>query len=124
MNRFSLALLTSIATLSLSACAGGYGLGGNGYAGGSYAYDGFYDDSYGPIYDGYWGNDGGFYYRSGEHDRRFRRGDPSHFSRSGAPGSKFHAMQGSMTPGRGMRMPHFGGGGQGRPGQSNHGGHR
>ena len=123
MKRFSLPLCATLAAVSLSACAGDYGVNGAGYGAGPYAYEGFYDDSYGPIYDGYWGDDGGFYYRNGEHDRRFRRGDSAHFSRSGAPGANFHPMRGTMTPGRGMRMPHFSGG-RGGAGQAGHAGHR
>jgi hypothetical protein len=119
MRRLLIALFATVPVLALSGCAGGYGIGSDAYAGGPYAYDGFYDDHYGAIYDGYWGDDGGFYYRSGQHDRHFRRGDASHFSRSGAQGGRFHSMQGSMTPGRGMRMPHFDGA-QGHAGPSGH----
>lgn len=104
-------VLIVAAALSLSGCAAGYG--SVGYAGGPYAYDGFYDDYYGPIYDGYWGGDGFFYYRGGAHERAFRRGDAAHFRRDAGPGGHFHPMQGSFTPQRGMRMPHFSGG---RPG--------
>ena len=110
MNRLLIALCATIPALTVSACAGGYGRAGNFEASGPYAYDGFYDDHYGAIYDGYWGDDGGFYYRGGEHERHFRRGDPSHFSRSASSDAHFHPMQGSMTPARGMRMPHFAGG--------------
>jgi hypothetical protein len=121
MKRLLIALCATVPALSLSACAGGYGYGGEVTAGGPYAYDGYYDDYYGSVYDGYWGDDGGFYYRSGANDRHFRRGDPAHFSRSAAQGAHFHAMQGSMTPARGMRMPHFsGGGGHGGPGGGGH----
>ena len=109
-----LAACAMLPALSLGACATGYGYGGGVYAGGPYAYDGFYDDFYGPIYDGYWGDDGFFYYRSGEHDRGFHRGDRSHFARDGAPGEHFHAIHGTMNASRGMRMPHFSGGGGGR----------
>jgi hypothetical protein len=112
MKKYIATALGLFALISpLSACAGGYGTGGVAYAGGSYAYDGFYDDYYGPIYDGYWGDDGGFYYRRGPSDRRFVRGDAAHFNRSGNAGGHFHPMQGSMTPGSGMHMPHFGGAG-------------
>ena len=109
MKRF---LIAAVA-LSLGGCAAGYGH--VDYAGGPYAYDGYYDDFYGPIHDGYWGDDGFFYYRGGEHDRAFRRGDAAHFRRdAGADAGHFHTMQGSFAPQRGMRMPHFSGGG--RPG--------
>jgi hypothetical protein len=116
MKRLLIALAATLPALTLGACAADYGYGGAAvYAGGPYAYDGFYDDYYGPIYDGYWGNDGFFYYRSAAHDRRFRRGDARHFQRGGPPpGDRFHPMQGSLTPQQGMQMPHFGDGDRGR----------
>ena len=125
MKRMLLAASALIPALSLGACVGDgyYGGGGGYYAGGPVAYDGFYDDYYGPVYDGYWGDDGGFYYRSGAHDRHFRRGDPAHFQHGGPggpPSGHFHAMQGSFAPARGMSTPHFGGGGMHGGG---HGGH-
>jgi hypothetical protein len=112
-------LCVSFAALTLGGCAGDYGYGGGVYAGGPYAYEGFYDDFYGPIYDGYWGNDGFFYFRNGVGDGRFRRGDAAHFRRAPGAGANFHAMRGSMTPAQRTRMPHFGGarglgGGRGR----------
>ena len=78
MKRLFLALG---AALTLSACASGYG----GFGGGGLAY---YDDYYGPYYDGYWGGDA-FYYR---HDRRgpFIRDTSGHFRRGAAPG--FHGV--------------------------------
>lgn len=115
MKRVLLAAAALMPALSLGACAGGYYGGGGGYyAGGPVAYDGFYDDYYGPIYDGYWGTDGFFYYRGGVGEHRFRRGDPAHFHRGGSGGvpsqGHFRAMQGSFAPARGMSTPHFGGG--------------
>jgi hypothetical protein len=111
MKRLWIAAAIALPSLALGACATGYG---EVYAGGPYGYDGYYDDFYGPIYDGYWGSDGFFYYRSGHGDRHFRRGDTSHFVRGNAqPGGHFHEMHGSFTPDRGMRMPHFNGGPRG-----------
>ena len=107
-------ICASLAAVTLASCAGGYGYGTGVYAGGAYAYDGYYDDFYGPIHDGYWGDDGFFYFRGSPGDRRFRRGDAAHFRRGPAAGANFHPMRGSMTPGRGMHMPHFGGGRGGR----------
>lgn len=99
-----------LAPLPLAACVedGGGGM----YIGSSYPYDGYYDDYYGPIYDGYWGGDGYFYYRHNQGDRRFSRGDRSHFRRSGGgmPGQNFHPMQGVTRPTQGTHMPHFNGG--------------
>ena len=85
------------ALLPLGACAGEYAATGGGYpvayAGGPapVAYDGFYDDYYGPFYDGYWGGDGGFYYSDGP-GHPFRRGDGAHFRHDAATG--FHAVRG------------------------------
>jgi hypothetical protein len=77
------ALLAVCAALALSACATGYY---GPYGGGGLAY---YDDSYGPFYDGYWGADGFFYFRNG-HDHRFIRDDGHHFHH--APGAGFHGV--------------------------------
>jgi hypothetical protein len=116
MKRLIIALCATIPAALVGGCADtGYGYGADFYAGGPYAYDGYYDDFYGPIYDGYWGDDGFFYYRSGAGDRHYHRGDRAHFNRESAGGANFHAIHGSMTPSRGTRMPHFSGGGHGRP---------
>lgn len=48
-------------------------------------YDSYYDGYYGPIYDGYWGDNGVFFYRSSE-GGRWSRGDPTHFRHDSAPG--------------------------------------
>ena len=63
------ALLLAVTALPLAACAG-Y-VDGPGYAGGPYAYDGYYDGYYGDVYDGYWGDDGVFYYRHGANERGY-----------------------------------------------------
>ena len=111
MKRLTIALGASMAVALVGGCADtGYGYGADVYAGGPYAFDGYYDDFYGPIYDGYWGDDGFFYYRTGAGDRHYHRGDRAHFSREARAGN-FHAIHGSMTPTRGMRTPHFSGGG-------------
>jgi len=113
------ALLMAAATLPLAACVDGPG---PGYAGTPYAYDGFYDGYYGDVYDGYWGDDDAFYYRHGAGERGYTRGDGAHFAHQ-APqgGGNFHQLHGSMTPGRGMNMPHFSGGhGGGGHGGGNH----
>jgi hypothetical protein len=69
------------------------------------AYDGFYDDYYGPFYDGYWGADGSFYYA--DRDHHFHRDVDHHFQREGRAG--FHPVHGG-----GMR------GGGGHPGGEGH----
>lgn len=114
MKKLLLALCATVPALSLGACATDYGYGyGPSYYGGPYSYAGYYDGFYGPIYDGYWGNDNYFYYRGGIGDRAYRRGDHAHFSRSGG-GGNWRQFQGTMTPSRGMMMPHFQrGGGRG-----------
>ena len=111
MKHSIVALGLVLACLPLTACVeDGYG---SGFAVGvAYPYDGYYDDYYGPIYDGYWGSDGYFYYRGSDHDRHFMRGDRSHFRRGGEmpQGGGFHAMQGNTRPPQGAHMPHFNGG--------------
>ena len=106
MKRLIIALCATLPALSLTACYDG-GYYGVGYASGPYAYDGWYDDYYGPIYDGYWGNDGYFYYRNSDHVRDFRRGDQSHFRREGG-GDKFHELRGTFNPSAGMHLRNFG----------------
>jgi hypothetical protein len=102
-----LALCATLPALALSACYDDGYYGGVGYAGGPYGYDGYYDDYYGPIYDGYWGDDGAFYYRGSNRDRHFHRGNPAHFRHDGNGGGNFHPMHGSFNPGGGMHTPHF-----------------
>jgi len=76
------ALLAVAAALALSACAEG---GGYGYYPGQTVY---YDDAYGPIYDGYWNNDV-FFYSTGR-GHHFVRDDAHHFRRDSASG--FHGV--------------------------------
>jgi hypothetical protein len=82
MKRTLTIALLALSSVPLSACAGGYGM-QVGYAE-PYAYDGWYDGSYGPIYDGYWGNDGYFYYRHAEGEGAYVRGDRNHFAHQAA----------------------------------------
>src|ERR1017187_2129768 len=85
-------LVAGAAAALLSGCAGGYGMGyGYGPDGDVVAYDGYYDDYYGPIYDGYWGSDG-FYYR-GHQGEAFHRDDGQHFRREAWTG--FHHVGGT-----------------------------
>ena len=61
---------------------------------GPYAYgyvDGYYDDYYGPLYDGYWGPDDYFYYRTGATGDYLRDND-HHFRHDSAQG--FHSFHG------------------------------
>lgn len=78
-------LLGAAALLTLAGCAGPGYVGGGAMAG----YDGFYDDYYGPIYDGYWGDGGVFFYRSHPHGRYIRDGG-GHFRHDAVNG--FHSM--------------------------------
>lgn len=59
----------------LAGCAGGTA--GVSVAGGDF-YDGYYDGFYGPFNDGYWGNDGFFWYSDGNH--AWHRDDAHHFA--------------------------------------------
>jgi hypothetical protein len=101
----------------LSACGGNYYGGGDvgvGYAGPVALDDcgGYYDDFYGPIDDGCWADDGGFWYR-GHGDHAWHRDTGGHFAHAGGngmhdvhphgPGAGFHFGGG--------RAPHGGGGG-------------
>jgi hypothetical protein len=109
---FALAIFAAGASLVACANDGPHGP-PPGYGPGPLAFDGYYDDGYGPFYDGYWGDDGAFYYapRQGE---PFRRDDAGHFRRDSAQG--FHPVHGLGGPHPGA--PHFSGGGAGdhRPG--------
>jgi hypothetical protein len=87
----------------LAACADGPGY-RHGYVGADVAYagpapvgyDGFYDDYYGPFYDGYWGDDGFFYYSTGE-GRGYHRDASHHFTHESAAG--FHPVHGGIMRG-------------------------
>ena len=85
------ATLAASALLALAGCVSpGPGPGGPVY------YDGYYDGSYGPLYDGYWGDDNFFYY-SGGAGRPFVRDEGHHFQRNAAAGfNSFH--QAHMGP--------------------------
>ncbi len=82
--------------VALAGCADGYIVGGGGMR-----YYGYYDDFYGPFYDGYWGDDGVFFYRTDRHGTYVR--DGAHHFRHDAPGvgipaptgaGRFHPVQG------------------------------
>lgn len=99
MKRPFLALcIAGLAAAGLSACADGHYSGaprGSGvayYEHGPVGFDGYYDDSYGPFYDGYWG-DGGFYYSTGE-GRPYQLDRANHFRHDAAGG--FHGVHGGV----------------------------
>ncbi|MGA0600241.1 hypothetical protein ACO2Q3_05990 [Caulobacter sp. KR2-114] len=98
MKTLILTLAAGAAALSLGACATDEGYGHRAYYGGAVGYDGFYDDAYGPFYDGYWGGDGFFYY-SDAAGHPFRRDDAHHFRHDQAGG--YHAVHGSGHAGPG-----------------------
>lgn len=92
-------LVSTAAALLLGACedyGAGYAYGPGGEV---VAYDGYYDDYYGPIYDGYWGADG-FYYRTHEGEQ-FRHDEGQHFRREAASG--YHHIGGTAHMPRGER---------------------
>ena len=72
------------AVMGLSGCTGYYGGAGVGYAYNDYD-DLYYDNYYGPVRDGYWSNDGWYYYRD-HTTRQYRRDDGRHFRRDAADG--------------------------------------
>ncbi len=90
-------LLGTCAVLMLAGCTT------YGRAGGGIAYDGYYDDHYGPIYDGYWGDGDVFYYRSSRHGRYVRDND-HHFRRDTSQG--FHQMHVTGPDLRNRHRPH------------------
>jgi len=81
------ALIALGAVLALSGCAS-YG----GYGGG---YNAYYDDAYGPFYDGYWGHGDVFWYRTGR-GHPFISDEGRHFHRQAGTG--FHGVRGGMHP--------------------------
>jgi hypothetical protein len=90
MKSLTLMLVVASISIALSSCTPPNSLAGSGFA--SLGYDTYYDDAYGPFYDGYWGDDGGFYYR-GDADRPFIRDGGGHFSHRAAGG--FHGVRAS-----------------------------
>jgi hypothetical protein len=97
MKTFAAIAVAAAAALSLGACATGPG------PGGPYAYgyvDGYDDDFYGPWYDGYWGPDDAFYYRTGP-NAAYLRDAGHHFQHAAGPHFHgFHARAGH-APARG-----------------------
>jgi hypothetical protein len=63
------------------------------YAAGS-AYDAYYDNYYGPIYDGYW-SDSGFNFRTAA-DQQYQQDTAGHFRRQATPG--FQQIHGEVHP--------------------------
>lgn len=110
MNLRASASCIVLAALSLTACGANNLTSTTGtYVGntkGTFTYEGYYDGYLGPVYDGYWGTDGVFYYRPGPYDRHFTAGSPDHFKRTPG-GGNFQQMRGTLTPMPGVDMPNF-----------------
>ena len=118
------AMIGVAALLALTGCVvvgpgggGGPGPGGAGPGPGPgpvVSYDAYYDGFYGAFDDGYWGPDGGFYYRRGV-DHVYVRDYGNHFRRGpvgGYRGVRFHG--GGSRPNGGPR-PNGGGPNGGGP---------
>ncbi len=89
-------LLSAGAFVLLAGCAGPR------YVGGGFGYDGYYDDHYGPIYDGYWGDGDVFYYRAHPHGR-YIRDTGGHFRHDGNGVTGYHPMHVTGPAPRGGR---------------------
>ncbi len=89
MKRALIFAIPLVAILGLSGCAGYYGGAGAGYGYNGYD-DLYYDNYYGSVRDGYWNNDGWYYYRD-RATRQYRRDDGRHFRRDAADG--YHSMR-------------------------------
>lgn len=99
MKHLAPLVLAGALALGVSGCEtyyGPHGPGPGGYASVDYV-DGYYDDYYGPFDAGYWGEDGVFWYRGGDH--QFHRDTGGHFHRDTAQGfHSFHAPMGHGGP--------------------------
>jgi len=85
--------------LLLAGCADMGGYGHRNYAAMSIDYDGYYDNYYGPINDGYWGSDGVFWY-SNARGHGYQRDDAHHVRRDSATGfSTLHGHHDGATGG-------------------------
>lgn len=95
--------LAASAALGLAACeSDGYYDGGGGFSAGYYGhgprsvwYDGWYDNFYGPVYDGYWGPGDSFFYRTAPGGIYYRDG-LNHFRRGRFDGGSQFRFRGSM----------------------------
>ena len=82
-----------MAALVLAACATAFG----GYTPLGVDYDGFYDGYYGPVADGYWGDDGVFRFRDSL-GHAFSRDEGQHFRHDAAPNFQhFHGHHAGST---------------------------
>lgn len=104
MRIVPLLVAAAATTALLTACAEGPGYGYPPYPVAAVGWDGYYDDYYGPFYDGYWGADGAYYYRGNAHDT-WHQDSGQHFAKEARAGS--HPVHGLGHAGGG----HAGGGG-------------
>ena len=87
MKAFVIAAVAGAALLT-TACANDY-YGPRHFHDGRGGYAVYYDDHYGPVRDGRWGEDGYYYYRTGDRDA-YVRDDERHFRRDAYEG--YHGM--------------------------------
>jgi hypothetical protein len=98
-------LYAALAGAVLAGCSDGYGYRSGVAVSADYYDTGYYDGYYGPFYDGYWANDGYFYYSPGT-GRPFVRDRHRHFRHNAHRGfNQFH--------GHGTAHPPVGHGGRG-----------
>ena len=90
MKKLIIAACAAGAALLLSAC-GDDGFYHHHHDVAAISWDGYYDDAYGPFYDGYWGDDGFFYYTDAE-GHPYHRDDAHHFRHDAFNG--FHEVHG------------------------------
>ena len=95
MKKIVPALCAVLAVSMLGACAMDYE-GHHHHHDGVFVADAYYDDSYGPYYDGYWGGDGMFYYRDTA-DHPYVRDEARHFRRDNG-GTGFHHVDAHRPP--------------------------
>lgn len=81
VKRFSPLIGAAAVALLLVGCASR----GDGFRTADVDYDGYYDNYYGPISDGYWGSNGMFYYQAGE-GHAYHRDGAHHVRRDAATG--------------------------------------
>ncbi len=95
MKRLISALSVAAGIATLAGCAGDKNAQHTSpmYAAGG-AIDVYYDNNYGPIYDGYWSGDT-FHYRTGA-DQSFQADTAGHIRKSPAPG--YHELRVEMHP--------------------------
>ena len=95
MKKIVPALCAVVAVSMLGGCAMDYEGHHHHHRDAVFVADAYYDDTYGPYYDGYWGSDGMFYYRDTA-DHPYVRDDARHFRRENGTG--FHHVDAHHAP--------------------------